>query len=93
MNFRTCQFKRAHEPYCDFPCPTNHGWVKSDSGLEPQWSEGPILPKNLIDLLGNQERDDSESEDSETDENDGKDLTQILTLMAALRKRTKSSEQ
>ena len=34
----------------------------------------PILPKRLIDLLGNQERDDSESEDSETDENDGEDI-------------------
>ena len=34
------------------PCDDNHGWTKSGSCIEPQWTCGPILPSSsLVDLL------------------------------------------
>ena len=43
----------AHEAFPELPSPTSHGWTIDDetNTLEPVWSEGPILPVSLADLV------------------------------------------
>ena len=48
--------------------PTQHGWVVEDTHIEPVWSEGPILPSRLVDILGGQ--DNSDDDDTSDDEPD-----------------------
>ena len=50
----------------EIPSPIKHGWVlANDNILELVWSEGPVFPDLLIDLLPSE--DDTES-DPESDE-------------------------
>ena len=54
VNHRLAHYKRATNPIFDSPCPfdPNQGWEKNENGLlEPIWSNGPLLPQSLIDLL------------------------------------------
>ena len=52
-NFRACQWKRSHEKMPSLPKLDDHGWTKDlgTNSFEPIWSEGPILPKRLIDIV------------------------------------------
>ena len=48
------------------PSPTQHGWVVEDTHIEPVWSEGPVIPSRLVDILaGGQDNihDDDTSDD------------------------------
>ena len=48
------------------PSPIEHGWVlANDNILEPVWSEGPVLPDLLIDLLPSEDDSDSDPESDE----------------------------
>ena len=58
-------WKRAEENYQEVPDATEHGWIRENLTLEPLWCEGDILPRQLADLL---EEEDSEAEEQVTDE-------------------------
>ena len=51
------------------PIPTQHGWLVEDTLIDPVWSEGPILPSRLIDILagGQDNSDDDYPSDDEPD--------------------------
>ena len=67
VNYRLGQWKRAHENTPEIPSPLQHGWVLGENRvLEPIWSDGPILPELLIELLPSDNSDDAlESEDED----------------------------
>lgn len=68
VNYRVACYKRAHQPIFQRPKPynTGQGWEKTEHGvLEPVWSNGPILPSSLTDVL---ERLDCEIEEDEVEE-------------------------
>ena len=63
VNHRVASYRRAAEPIFERPKPYDEGqgWLKTEQGvLEPVWSNGPILPPSLVDLVG---VDDDENED------------------------------
>ena len=64
--------KLSCERFPDVPSPENsHVWVKVNSLLEPQWTNCPILPDKLIDLMNEQsESDDGATSDDSDDEGD-----------------------
>ena len=66
---RTAQWKRAKEGFVDMPSPNQHGWVVEDTHIEPEWSEGPILPSRLVDILA-VGQDNSDNDDTSDDEPD-----------------------
>ena len=68
VNHRVGQWKRSHEKIPDIPSPTKHGWRLVDEFLEPVWSEGPILPNKLIDILVHDEVEFSSNENSDEEE-------------------------
>ena len=64
----------------NFPKPQDgHGWIEENEVVEPQWSDGPILPDNLIDLLHDRSQtldsdansDEEYQTDSDSDEDSG----------------------
>ena len=67
--YRSVQWKRAKEGFVDIPSLTQHGWVVEDTHIEPVWSEGPILPNGLVDVLagGQENSDDDYISDDEPD--------------------------
>ncbi len=84
VNYRAAQFKCAHLNYPETPHPNGHGWIpinetpsideyvaSNEPVLEPVWSEGPILPDRLIDLV-TEDTSGSDS-DEEEDEDNGDD--------------------
>ena len=72
-NYRLYEFKHSHIPDPELPPPdTKYGWNKEEGLLEPLWSDGPVLPESLHELVPDPE--DTEFEDEETDEdNDSAD--------------------
>jgi hypothetical protein len=81
VNYRAAQFKCAHLNYPETPSPKGHGWIPTnetllvndvacnEAVLEPVWSEGPILPDRLIDLV-TEDNSGSDSDDEEDEDND-----------------------
>ncbi|XP_076324251.1 uncharacterized protein LOC143232559 [Tachypleus tridentatus] len=71
VNYRVAQWKRFDVRMLKLPPPTDHGWVLNDGILDPVWSEGPVLPGSLVDILDvNMAYDESEDESDE----DGPDI-------------------
>ena len=61
---RTACYKRANTPIFEKPKPhdQDQGWVIDDEGIiQPKWTNGPVLPQSLIDLMA----DHSETEEDE----------------------------
>jgi len=51
-NYVAYIWKNAHVPYPKIPPPTNSGWVTSaDAGIDIQWTDGDIMPRQLLDVL------------------------------------------
>jgi hypothetical protein len=76
VNLRAGQIKAAHQNFPEIPDPKRHGWIPSDSNepiLEPVWSEGPILPDKLIDLVTKDGHEDSDSDQEEGNGFDSED--------------------
>lgn len=71
VNYRACQWKRAHMNYPILPPATEHGWTMVDNLLEPVWSEGPILPDKLIDIIA---QNDIESNTDDEEDSDHVDM-------------------
>jgi len=68
VNYRVAQWKLAHEPKPNIEKPTEkHGWTKENGLLEPLWSDGPVLPSSLHEVLESKE---SEPEDADQTEED-----------------------
>jgi len=45
-------WKCAKESQADIPPPTEgHGWIESEGVLEPLWTAGDILPRELTEVL------------------------------------------
>ena len=79
VNLRVSQWKRSYIPIYEMPLVTDHGWVWSEEGhLEPLWSDGPVLPLNLVDLLDKDDTDNLPEDKSSDDENDIEDLLAYL---------------
>ena len=75
VNFRVAQWKQSHVPFVELPSPVEHGWEKDDDILQPVWSEGPILPDSLLDLVARSGgSEETEDDDSESDIDDTDDL-------------------
>ena len=52
VNHRVVQWKRSHLLSPDIPPPsTENGWLQGEQFLEPMWSDGPILPSSLVDVV------------------------------------------
>ena len=83
-NYRAALWKRSHIPIFEHPSATGHGWMVNDDGhMEPHWSDGPVLPPSLIDILQSG-KEDGQS-DSDTDDEDGMDdFEDILDNMDCL---------
>ena len=73
-NYRAAQWKRSDVPIQEIPSPTEHGWTRCGDFIEPVWSEGPILPSRLEDILtevtGDETSDDEDSDIDGEDESD-----------------------
>ena len=57
-----------------------HGWTYDDDDkLEPKWSNGPILPQKLIDIIPGSEPNEAESDsDDEGSEEEVSDIEDIV---------------
>ena len=86
VNYKAVQFKNAHLNYPDTPHPRGHGWIATNETesinqneatnehiLELVWSEGPILPDRLIDLITADNSDSDSDEDEDEDYGDDSD--------------------
>ena len=60
VNYRLAQWKQAHLQFVELSSPTDQGWTQSEEYLEPVWSEGPILPDTLMDLVADGSMDTQE---------------------------------
>ena len=74
VNYQLGRLKRSHIKIPEIPSPApEHGWLISDDGvLEPQWTDGDILPQELVDILkpvhADTEDSDNSSEEGDSDE-------------------------
>ena len=77
VNHRCALYKRANIPFVESPKPyeANQGWVNNDGLLEPLWSNEPILPALLVDLLeaGEVQKADEGDEMEYAEDDDGED--------------------
>ena len=68
VNYQVAIWKRAHLNTPHIPNPTEvHGWHMVDGCLEPLWVDGPIIPRNMEELLepALEEADDDGDEEDE----------------------------
>ena len=58
-NYQTAILKHATKSIIVAPRPydKNQGWMKTEEGIEPVWSLGPIIPQALVDILSQKEDD------------------------------------
>ena len=70
-NYQVGIWKRAHIAKHDIPSPLNgHGWTHDEHGeMIPKWTNGEIMPVQLVDVLETtldvEDESDDESEDDE----------------------------
>ncbi len=83
VNYRVVQWKRANIPIFHVPPATSHGWVMGDDGrLEPLWSDGPVLPPSIVDILARNDEEDNEEDNEEDEEEDGvNDFEDLVTYL------------
>ena len=88
-NFQTRIWKLANIPKPSVPrADEGHGWIQEDGVMMPKWTEGEVMPRQLIDLLGdeleseNKSDSDSDSESELGDDHllDKVESSQIMTL-------------
>lgn len=83
-NYRVCCYKRANVPIFDKPKAYDKdcGWTKTDEGvIEPLWSNGPILPPSLVDLLVSTQTEVERSADVDEVESDELDFDDMLDYL------------
>jgi len=76
-NYHVAIWKQAHMPESSRPNPNKgHGWTYENGTMQPLWTSGGVLPKQLVDILEStvEDTEDSEGEDdSDMDETDSSD--------------------
>ena len=51
-NYVAYMWRNAHVSYMQLPTPVGNGWLEaSDGGIAIQWTQGDLLPQQLIDVL------------------------------------------
>ena len=68
VNYHAAQWKRSHIHQIELPPPTDHGCTMTDDILEPLWSDGPVLPPSLIDILSTSSSAVDSDSESDMDE-------------------------
>ena len=64
-NYQAYIWNRSQEQYPDIPSPDGNGWKVNERGeLEIDWVKGDILPRELLDILP---EEDVDSEDIDMD--------------------------
>ena len=64
-------WKRAYINFPNIPAANvNHGWTSSNGYMEPFWFDGDVLPKHLIDILDDLDKNNSESENEDLESDD-----------------------
>ena len=58
----------------EVPAPTDHGWALSEDILEPVWSEGPVLPSKVVDILDSDMNIDDQQDNKEDSDLNGPDF-------------------
>lgn len=70
-HYQALVWKSACDQFPELPSPVGHGWIRDDDGhVSYQWTEGNILPPELIDILAEATDivDESTDEDSDVDQ-------------------------
>ena len=71
VNYRICQWKRSHLPSPHIPPPgRENGWCQGEGFLEPLWSDGPVLPQSLLDVVQTVTPQAANTDDSSVDSDD-----------------------
>ena len=71
VNFQVRRLKLSQVMIPEIPNPEDgHGWIRLEGRLEPHWTDGPILPDKVIDLLSNREDDTDPESSSNSDDSD-----------------------
>ena len=66
VNHRVAQWKRSNLLCPEIPPPPReNGWLQGEQFLEPMWSDGPILPSSLVDVVETVEDSDLNSDDED----------------------------
>ena len=83
VNYRICQWKRSHlpSPHIPPPCREN-GWCQGERLLEPLWSDGPVLPESLLDVVQTVTPPTANNDDSNVDSDDDYDDDGDIVSMA-----------
>ena len=68
VNYQALIWYQADKPTPVIPHPDQHGWVESDGNLEISWTDGPLLPQELIDVLYEESPEQSDDEDNEEED-------------------------
>ena len=69
VNYQARRIKLSHEMFPEIPeADQGHGWIKVGNVLEPLWTDGPILPDKLVDLLPEHNSDELDWDSDEEDE-------------------------
>jgi hypothetical protein len=65
-NYQALIWNNAHKAFPDIPSPVGNGW-KRDEGTNEiafEWTSGPILPVELIDIISNAPENENDNEDN-----------------------------
>ena len=79
-NYRVAQWTMANIAMPEVPPPIEHGWIRHPGELiEPVWTEGPVLPTCLEDILQHQVEESTSEDESQEDDiiNSDSDISDI----------------
>lgn len=82
VNYQTLIWKAASMQYPDIPEPDGHGWKLTDSGhLDNNWTDSPILPPEMIDLLTQQSTGSDDEDESHADTDDDVEFDNYIDII------------
>ena len=67
-NYQCLIWCKADQATPDIPPPDGHGWYQENGKLAYQWTDGDIMPKELVDVLIEELPDDEDEENEENPE-------------------------
>jgi len=69
VNYQTFIWRHSHQAFSDIPSPVGNGWKMDDDGnLSIEWTDGDVLPQQLVDILASAEPKESSSVSSDISE-------------------------
>ena len=51
VNYQTLIWNKSDVPKPGIPLPPGHGWKKTPDGLEVEWTQGLLMPGELVDVV------------------------------------------